>query len=249
MNTIIYLCSVHLLKNVIKKSKIVNIHEKVRKAFIYCFALLQNSVDVNGFNFILFNVFKLFNTKVVNNSFLEAFYQLRNEVQNHKLQSIDVSNDCIDESKSELQNFQIVFSSQETTENVKKNSPYTSYFEALLKKYQTVEETEEAVKKNDYYSPELFNIILDYLQLFPFWNGTLIHGILLKYPSFKIKSRLDNNCVENNFGYIKNNLFQNVKQMPSAMTALLYDRYKMKYIMHYLQQEENLNSTTLGKNS
>ena len=108
-----------------------------------------------------------------------------------------------------------------------------------MKKYKTIitdnENEEEGIKDNEYYSPDLFVIIIDYLHLLPMWTGLAIHNILLKYPEIKIKTRLNNNPVENNFGHIKNNLFQNKKLMPSEMCAKLYDRYKLKYILHYMK--------------
>lgn len=241
--TIIYICSVHTLKNVIKKSKLVIVDEKVRKAFIFCFAILQNCVNHDTFNYLLFHVYKLFNMNKMNAFFFESYRELKQEVQNHNLQSTDVNNDATSDNEG-LKNTTIVFSSQESVESIKHNSPYTAYYVDILNKYKSIltenqnQNEIEMNKDNEYYSPALFDIILEYLHLLPLWTGLAIHTILVKYPEIKIKTRLDNNPVENNFGHIKTNLFQNKKLTPSEMCAKLYDRYKLKYILHYMNVDE-----------
>ena len=135
----------------------------------------------------------------------------------------------------------IVNSPQETTENLKKDSPYSKYYDELLLKNAVniqTETTSSNEKKNEYFNPDLFNIIRGYLHILPLWIGCLIYRKLIKYDGIKIKSRLDNNCVENNFGHIKNNLFHKNLQTPSAMSAMLYDKYKLKYLLNYMKPDE-----------
>ena len=40
MNNVIYLSSEHILKNIIKKSKAVDVDEKVRKAFVFLLCIV-----------------------------------------------------------------------------------------------------------------------------------------------------------------------------------------------------------------
>ena len=115
-NTIIYICSIHILKNVIKKSKTVLVEDKVRMAFIFCFALLQNCVNLNRFNYILFHVYKLFNMTKMNDLFFESFRELKLEVKNHSLQSTDINIDSSNENEGS-NNPTFVFKPHETTVN------------------------------------------------------------------------------------------------------------------------------------
>jgi len=245
MNTVIYLCSGHILKNIIKKSQVVDVDEKVRKAFVFCFALLQNCVDISVFNFILFDVYKLFNMKNMNESLYTSFYKLRKEVKTHSLQSMNVNDFTTDESKRIDENVNVIFSPKESVENIKKDSPYTKYFEELLMKYASHiasnSNSDINAKKNEYYCPNLFKLIENYLHLLPMWTGCLINKTLIKYEKIKIKTRLDNNCVENNFGHIKTKLFQRNLQMPSSMSAILYDRYKLKYLIDNVEPDGDKN--------
>jgi hypothetical protein len=240
-NTIIYLCSVHILKNIIKKAKSINVEEKVRKAFVFCFALLQNSINIENFDFILFHVFKLFNIENMNSLFFDSFNKLKIEVENHNLQKTNVNNSIFDETKELREKVNFVYPPQETVENLKKDSPFSKYYNELLCKYASHIKTTHVCstdKKNEYFSPDLFKIIKEYLHILPLWTGCLIYRTLILYDDIKVKSRLDNNCVENNFGHIKNNLFHNNLQTPSSMSAILYDRYKLKYLLNYMKPEQ-----------
>jgi hypothetical protein len=166
----------------------------------------------------------------MNESFYTSFYKLKKEVETHSLQSMYVNDFTTDESKRIDENVNVIFSPKESVENIKKDSPYTKYFEELLMKYAS------QIASNN-----LFKLIENYLHLLPMWTGCLINKTLIKYEKIKIKTRLDNNCVENNFGQIKTKLFQRNLQMPSSMSAILYDRYKLKYLIDNVEPDGDKN--------
>jgi hypothetical protein len=166
-------------------------------------------------------------------------------VATHSLQSMNVNDFTTDESKRIDENVNVIFSPKESVENIKKDSPYTKYFEELLMKYASQiasnSKSDINAKKNECYRPNLFKLIENYLHLLPMWTGCLINKTLIKYEKIKIKTRLDNNCVENNFGQIKTKLFQRNLQMPSSMSAILYDRYKLKYLIDNVEPDGDKN--------
>ena len=254
VNTRIFICAGHFLKIIIKKAKKVIVAEKTRKVFIFSFSLLQNCVSVAQFNDLLYHVFNLFNTKNNNDSCLHSFQTIRNEVAIRGLQSTQVNeiNDKASLDKEaiieNLDSKYFLLSPQETTINLKAESPYTLYFGYILDSYKKIVEAHQSGDvDNQFYSPDLFKIIVDYLHIFSFWNGSIISEILLKHSNYKIQTRLTNNPVENYFGHLKKNLLKYRKHMPSSLTAVLYDRLKIKYIQHYIDNTAPM-ETDQGKN-
>lgn len=77
IHTRIYLCSTHFLKMVIKKCKVIHIDDKVKRCFMFCFTLLQNSINIKEFENYLINIFNLFNQKSKNKSFLKSLILLK----------------------------------------------------------------------------------------------------------------------------------------------------------------------------
>lgn len=63
---ILYLCSTHFLKNMIKKAKQVTIANHVRRAFLFMFALLQNSITIEQINLYLKKIHAILYTEILN---------------------------------------------------------------------------------------------------------------------------------------------------------------------------------------
>ena len=89
---------------------------------------------------------------------------------------------------------------------------------------------------NDFYCPELFKIIQDKLHLLPFWTGIMIkQGVaVLDYKKMLISqsrirklTRLDNNCVENRFGFIKRSILSGKDK--GEMIPSLYSLIKVEF--------------------
>lgn len=103
---------------------------------------------------------------------------------------------------------------------------------------------------NDFYCPILFELIEKKLHIIPLWTGIMIkHGIkvldfknsLTKDSYIRNITRLENNCVENRFGYIKHSIMLGVGKgvAPSEILPSLYLLIKVKinlkliYLVHY----------------
>ncbi len=110
---------------------------------------------------------------------------------------------------------------------LKKDSPFTTYYENLLILHKNARKEDEAIFPNRYYNPKLFDLIVKQLHIMPLWSGCMIHFDLNSIFDTSKNSRLTNNPVENYFGYLKNNIFdkQN-KLLPSEFVAPNYKRLK-----------------------
>jgi hypothetical protein len=69
-------CSVHTLKNVIRKAKKTIATPQARKVFIFCFSLLQSCVQTAEFEAVLINIYNLFNQKYETKSTLSSLAYL-----------------------------------------------------------------------------------------------------------------------------------------------------------------------------
>ena len=239
LKTLLVHCSCHTLKNVVRKSKNIKCEDNVRRAFIFCFSLLQESLSSHQFEAYLINIFNLFNQKFETNSLLYSFTYLKKEILNRKIEK-QTDPDVFEEPAYLEKNSILKTLSDmpedkiETLSSLKNDSPFKKYFDNVLKnieiKLQKDNESEIADVENKYYCPELFNIIKSMLYILPFWSGLILNN----KPELNGLTRLDNNKVENRFGDLKNNKLKNRQVMPSELASILYKHLQVKYFQHYI---------------
>lgn len=101
---------------------------------------------------------------------------------------------------------------------------------------------ESISKKNKYYRPELFKLIMDQLYLMPLWSGVIIRatGIQQQNDYLQNITRVSNNPVENHFGYLKKHIFNNKKVYPSEMAINIYKMLKAKFTINYEDFESKI---------
>lgn len=81
-------------------------------------------------------------------------------------------------------------------------SPFHSYFEKEIKRFELINNENEKFNSNkqfvlnEFYSPKLFKIIQDYLHLLPLWTGIMIDQASISYET---KTRVCNNPGETGF--------------------------------------------------
>lgn len=83
---------------------------------------------------------------------------------------------------------------------------------------------------NEYYCPELFELINKKLYIYPLWTGYFLpktYSLVDNLLKDKQPTRLTNNCVENWFNQLKNNILmcskkQNIKKKQCQVSLLLF---------------------------
>lgn len=251
-----YLCSTHFLKNIVKKVKSVTVFSNhVRKTFIFMFTLIQNSINIKQIDNYLKHIHNVFTNPYLDSSVYESLQFLAQEIKIRHLSTLNIDELPSpqqrerDESFEKLVQQTNIYLSVDYEENIKKNSPFKHYYDNLIYKFndqikdQTIQNSKTDIIKNEYYSPQLFWILEDKLYLLPLWSGMMIYSDIQTY---KIKTRLTNNPVENWFGQIKNNILQKQKRLfASIIVTHLYNVLKSKYYQYYNenliedQKEEN----------
>jgi hypothetical protein len=154
----------------------------------------------------------------------------------------------------------------ETT--LKHNSPFTIYFGQILKnleesnkdttfnpktlqsttafcfKKEAQKNAESKEKLNEYFSPQMFSIIVDYLHIMPLWTWVIIgiwQKVNIKHNSF---DRFTNNMVENWFNQLKNGILQSKQTMPSILCSKLFNKIEATYETHFKKENVKLNKNS-----
>ncbi|CAF1151313.1 unnamed protein product, partial [Brachionus calyciflorus] len=201
IKTKIYLCSTHVLKNIIKKAKKIKVDKSVQYSFLFVFTLIQNSRSILEVENYLQNIHNVFNNPVFDESVVYSFNLLQQMIKDRKLTNIDFSEERTPEQTIRDNEFKSYFKSSKLVieeEKIEKNSPFKKYYDGLIEGFkQNISiKGEKCYKKNRYYSPDLFIILKNQLFNLPLWTGVLLNDCKISY---KIKSRLSNNPVENWF--------------------------------------------------
>ena len=251
IKTIFQLCAVHFLKLIINKIRKIkplgneDDDKKIQNFFIFAFTLLQNSTTIEEFSNNLKDIYNIFNLKYVSKYFEYSNDKIKNQLLQRNMTVI--SFDEKDESnkkkrKKQVQNIMIV-DDDFSEDSLKNNSPFKIYYDKLIKKHaQNVKLkllNHEKDTINFYFCPEMFNILLDYTHVLPFWTGIMLNywkQINPKYTNV-VTTRIDNNSVENWFKQV-NIMFPDTPVMPSQYTSRMKTRVDSEFIGKYKFEAE-----------
>jgi hypothetical protein len=138
-----------------------------------------------------------------------------------------------------------LFSDNETIENIKQNSPFRTYFNALIAQYRMELHLNVIRKKhkieNEFYCQSLFYIIDDKLHLMPLWSGIMIGEYQAHSDNafINLQTRLTNNSVGNYFKELKYSILNNQNNLlTSELATKCYNRIQAKYIEKYYNRSE-----------
>ena len=237
MPTQIQICAAHFLKLIVKKIKKLKINEETKKIGIYCFTLLQNAVTLEDFQRLLINIYNVLNQKNYSKSCIESIAFLRQKLLERNIGFQFYNNKKCNQSQNQICENNNDFKKCETFKSLKQNSPFTTYFETLLTKYNKIvsEDNEKSDDiTNEHFSPAIFNIFKNYLYIIPMWSGVML-GKWFSNNSSHLNnvSRLTNNPVECRFHHLKNYDLKNYKVKPSALSSIVYENISAKYFEHY----------------
>jgi len=133
--TKIYICAAHMLKIIISKVKKIKVDAKYEKnfAFIHSFTVLQTSTTIEKFDLNLEHIYNIFNREFVLKEVTESIDYMKIQLQSKENEfNFDYfKRDFIKNNNSERISFVQVIEE----ENVKKHSPFATYYEHKLKNY------------------------------------------------------------------------------------------------------------------
>lgn len=245
--TKIFLCSTHFLKNVIDdfdtRTKRMKISKKVRYCFIICFTLLQNSKTINEFNDNLLHFYTIFSEKYLSDKCMVSL--LKMEI-NIKIRNVSWIKDLFQDNesnvlfKNEDLRKEIIFQN-DFSNNYMRDSPFTKYFGELIDGFQEINKIHiETNPRNEFYYPNLMDIIKKRLHIAPLWSAFIISSESINFPHKTDLSRFTNNPVEAWFAYFRNHILNINKRVklirrlnPSEIVTPYYNYLQMKFNQHY----------------
>jgi hypothetical protein len=231
-NVVYYTCSTHFIKNIIKKAKgilnfsnliflnlniliysflAVTVVNKVKRAFVFAFALIQNSTAIDEIDLYLHHIYIMFNSFKLTGRCMQSIFIIGNAIRGTELSNTKILEKSTPDERRRDEYFDkfLEISNSKTNDNkpMKVGSPFHEYYEKKIQNFKdSYEETNSPeFHQNEFYSPKLFDILRRQLYLLPIWSGIIIYHQNFGYD---VKTRLSNNPVENWIGQLKNNVLK-----------------------------------------
>jgi hypothetical protein len=251
MKCIFQLCSVHFLKLIITKVRKIKPfadeekNKKIQNDFIFAFTLLQNSINIEEFTVNFINVYNIFNLKYASTDYDDSTKIIKQQLLDRNLtvikyNEIQNNSDVRELKKKNSETHQIMIVDDDFSERALKNySPFAIHFNKCIKQHEVLitknlkDKNKSQINWN--YCPKLFNILLDYIHILPFWTVIMVEKWKFMNPNYSklIASLLNNNPVENHFKQTKHCLFEALPVMPSQYTSRMKLRLDALCIENY----------------
>ena len=263
MLTRVILCQTHIFKDIAIKSNLL-IKRKIsyeknyafgnqlKKIFLFCFTVLQNCVSFEEFDNVLYEIFNIFSKENMDSSVINSIDNINKLIKDRNLDIYNMHEfNLIKKFENDKSNIKI-YIKNEVNGSIITSSPFTAYFNDLIKKFQSSKEkdfNDKQCEKNIYYDPDLFKLISDKLYIMPFWSGLMIkqcqtqmlkNDLVNKSSEFFNITRITNNPVENHIGFVKNRILMRRKNMvTSEMVSPIYNEIKSIYL-EFFEKNQNL---------
>jgi hypothetical protein len=255
MKTRLHLCGAHFLKLIVKKVRKIKKYsneekdKKVQNAFIFTFTLLQNSITVSEFSKNLKHAFNIFNLKFLTEKCSNSMSEVKKELLERDLTIItlnDTKSNTPQQQKVRKNSNFVILGDDFDEKAFQKNSPFNIYYDKLINNHSKNIKFKESVFSdkivlNDYFCPQMFNIISNYFHIIPFWTGVMLGQMASINTKFNNISRLTNNSVENWFNQVKTSMNPDRPIMPSIYASRMLNRIDAEFEKHYSENNFKLN--------
>ncbi len=238
VKVILYICSTHYLKIVLRAMKKISIESKTKSTFIYTFSLLQNSLTIKELTKNFVDLYYLFVSPFKSSLQSKALLSLKSRIQSRN-DNAKINLHYIEPTEKESLNDCFV-GLEQNDGTIKASSPFTIYFNQLVNDSKTIIRTNTcSADMNPYYCPELIDIILQRIHLVPLWSSIMIGDWQKanKVAQTEQFSRISNNSVEQYFNIVKTHLLKNRKVMISELGSLMYNKNLAKFNLYYKSEE------------
>ena len=258
MKTRIIICQTHIFKAVVEKTnsyienrrsidKSYDKNNKIKKFFLFCFTVLQNSTCLNEFNEFIQDIYQIFCKEFSTKKTIICVEKIKMHILKRNFDIFKIiDTQFLTKIKTVESNLKI-YINPESNNNLKKCSPYIKHFKDIINSIPT--EDYNIKTFNEYFSPELFNIIEEKLHLLPFWTGIMIRQCQsvqanMTYIENDCKifdaTRITNNPVENRIEFLKNKLLMKKRNLvTSEIIKPIYNDIKSKYFEYYSSNDQN----------
>jgi hypothetical protein len=270
MKVLLHLCGAHFLKMIVKKVKKIKKYKEdlkeekeayisirknknLQKSFIFSFTILQNSTKLDDFieNFI--HVHNMYNIEYHSQKVTDSCHVIKKLLIGRECEILLIKKEptvpeLTFKTESDQYHEYAKFNSFDKNDenSLKKKSMFVIFFKMLLKKIAENPLTDPSANMiaNEFYCPEMFKIIAEYLYALPLWSLLCIGRWQQLNTKFDLIKNLTNNAVENWFDQVKNEILQAAVTMPSLHASRLDNKIEAEYELHYKNENIVLNKST-----
>ncbi|XP_041865592.1 uncharacterized protein LOC121655185 isoform X2 [Melanotaenia boesemani] len=184
--TVLHLCAAHMLKLVSMKLAKMQCKKDIKRFFLYCFALLQNTSTFNHILSVMKSVVFVFSARKNTNGCQKHLSALKDAINKQNADQIKVEMEDGEEDPDDSEKFGKSFS---------KSSPFFGPIERIVRQTEHEAEEEDDTEKNGEPNPycceSITDILLHYAGVVPLWTGIMLTALG--------KTRDSNAAVENWF--------------------------------------------------
>ncbi len=137
LNILYYTCSTHFLKNIIRKTKKVTNATKVRRAFIFMLALIQNSTKIEEIDTYLFHIYRILKSKQLDGNVMKSLHIISTKLKGDDLDCCNFFERRSVEQRERDSLFKEFRATSEITndeKSLRKQSPFQLYYEKKNKR-------------------------------------------------------------------------------------------------------------------
>jgi hypothetical protein len=199
------------------------------------------------------NIHNLFCNPYFDDSVKQSLKFIHKELKNKNLDDFDVEEDrqLSDQMKRD-EEFEIflnqskLFIELDYEKSIKENSPFSNLFNKNIVNFaleinNKLEANKKIFKNNIFYSNDLFKILWEQLYIIPIWSGLIIFNQPMTY---KVKTRLSNNPVENYFSIVKNKILNKKKNLATSEIVSAFFKYSYARYLKYFNSDKNNNTNS-----
>lgn len=190
---------------------------------------------------------KLLNLFYINSFFFKFFKSIIDELSNRSLNRINAAHLVTNCEKLPKNKEKLIFYKAHDIHEIKKNSPFVSYFDKTLKKLEEELKAQAEFRNknklilepNHFYAPILFGLIKKRLFIMSMWSCVMV-GDWQSYSKRTLpRTRQTTNPVENHFDHYKNHMFKGEKKTCSQFMLQTYERIEATHIKYFTKPTVN----------
>lgn len=184
--TVLHLCAAHMLKLVSMKLAKMQCKKDIKRFFLYCFALLQNTSTFNHILSVMKSVVFVFSARKNTNGCQKHLSAFKDAINKQNADQIKVEMEDGEEDPDDSEKF---------AKSISKSSPFFGPIERIVRQTEHEAEEEDDTEKNGEPNPycceSITDILLHYAGVVRLWTGIMLTALG--------KTRDSNAAVENWF--------------------------------------------------
>lgn len=216
--TVHHLCAAHIIRDFIKKIKVVNLDRHTRKFVLACFRTLQDTTTLHDDERLFRRLVYIFKSKIDTPLVKYALEMLKKEFTANT-EDLDPENDSDAQEECDFEELPL-----EAT--IRQSSPFQSTFEEVQNSAErdigSVQTSKETFG-NKFFNQDIIQILMEkYMYTLPMWTRSMLHIVSnSKELPNEVHVRTTNDPAENWFRIVKHDLGLGQFERPAKLIIVL----------------------------